>query len=145
MSARIVGPEQSNDPRHRLATAGPETLKGRTKMSNKKHDLYRLFPSHDLTDEVRVALNGAVYHLSWIKELLQRDGMRTNWEHHSGLTDDRRRRLGEDVNQFHWHLRAFFWELNAAFDTLLHWMNQTYQLGIPESNPDYSPTRCDRA
>ena len=35
-------------------------------------------------------------------------------------------------NNFYHHLRAFFWELTSAFDTLLQLVNRQYELGLDQ-------------
>jgi hypothetical protein len=46
--------------------------------------------------------------------------------------------LQEDVNRFHRHLRAFFWELIAEFDMLLAYVNEIEALGVPEASVSWS-------
>lgn len=53
-----------------------------------------------------MGLEGARYHFQELQARLTAEGMRTLWNEKS-VTEERRRQLQSDVNQFHWHLRAF--------------------------------------
>jgi hypothetical protein len=48
---------------------------------------------------------------------------------------------GSSVNQFFWYLRAFFWELVAAFDTALHVVNADLKLDVPEEDVTWDSIR----
>jgi len=85
-----------------------------------------------LDDLVHSAFAGAQFHLEKIKVLLNRPAMQTNWIDDSSLDEATKKTLAFEGNQLHWHIRAFFWELVATFDTLLQWENYRYDLGIQE-------------
>jgi hypothetical protein len=53
-------------------------------------------------EDALAALAGAQYHLSHMRELAEVRGLKTQGQ----------------VNRYHWHLRAFFWELYAVSDVL---------------------------
>jgi hypothetical protein len=57
-------------------------------------------PHRPAKDEALAALNGSRYHLTILTRLIAFE-----------MPQDR-------VNQFHWHLRAFFWELYAVADVI---------------------------
>lgn len=63
-----------------------------------------VYPSVDLVAHARAALGGAQYHLTQIQKTVRR------WQKTPGADK-------ENGNAFHWHLRAFFWELFAAMET----------------------------
>ena len=109
-----------------------------TKLKHDYHRLYRIFPPMKLADHTYFAFNGAEYHLSRIKELLDSPGMQTLWEEDTTLDERTRAERQGEVNLFHRHLRAFLWELVATFDTMLQWANQRYDLGIPEKDTKWS-------
>ena len=102
------------------------------------HQLYRIFPSMDLSDHTYFAFNGAVYHLSRVKALLNSPGMQTLWTEDTTLDERARAERQSEINLFHHHLRAFLWELVATFDTILQWANQRYELGVPEKDVKWS-------
>jgi hypothetical protein len=101
------------------------------KMPEHKRRL-RILPPIELRSNAGSALLGARYHLEEAGRLAQTRGVETLWQQESGLDSETRRQLQHDVNRFHWHVRAFFWELVATYDTLLHWANQMLDLGISE-------------
>lgn len=74
----------------------------------KRTSLLTPFPRRTAYDDIRTALRGASYHLHQLKTAMT--SMRP-------LTDAQGLRL-EEVELFHWHLRAFFWELVAVRDVL---------------------------
>jgi putative hemolysin len=78
-----------------------------------------------------IGLEGARYHQNQLLQALGRAGMSTLWNVAS-VDEATRSRLQRDVNEFHWHLRAFFWELVAEFDMLLVVVNHSEALGIAE-------------
>jgi hypothetical protein len=47
--------------------------------------------------------------------------------------------------KFDLHLRAFFWELDATFDTMLQWANQRYKLGVSEGNMKWEAIKNKQA
>lgn len=94
----------------------------------------------DLANHTHFAFCNAAYHLSKVKELLDSPGMQTLWEEDKTLDVTTRAERQGEVNLFHRHLRAFLWELVAVFDTMLHWANQKYQLGVKEEHLVKFPT-----
>jgi hypothetical protein len=78
------------------------------------------------------AFIGAKYHLDKIIELSANPCIQTNWQYENNLDDRKKEKLQADLNQFFWHIRGFFWELVASFDTILQWVNQKYELGEKE-------------
>lgn len=76
-------------------------------------------------------VEGARYHLDHLLQALNKEGMATGWTAET-VDETTRSRLQRDVNDFHWHLRAFFWELVAEFDMLLVTVNHSEGLGIAE-------------
>jgi len=64
-------------------------------------------PAQALSRAIGMGLEGARYHFQELQARLTAEGMRTLWNEKS-VTEERRRQLQSDVNQFHWHLRAFF-------------------------------------
>jgi len=62
-----------------------------------------IYPAHDLPSDARAAVQGASYHLASIERLV------AAWQ-----SDSR----AADASTIHWELRAFFWELVAALDTV---------------------------
>lgn len=91
---------------------------------NQYHTLYRSFPSQPFDDMVRVSLDGASYHFDCLNEYMSRPGMQQAWDQFREANPQ----LQDDINKFYWHLRGFFWELIATFDTLLQWANYSYKL-----------------
>jgi hypothetical protein len=75
---------------------------------------------------VKAALWNVDYHLRAVNHFNQRPGMSTIWEGDASLEEARKRDLQADVNRFHAHLRAFFWELVAAFEEMRLWMQETH-------------------
>src|SRR5262245_46956187 len=69
-----------------------------------------ILPPVDLASDAPAALQGAHYHLQQLRRFIS-DGLPQT-----------------AVNPFHFHLRAFFWELVATFDSMLQWVNQAQQL-----------------
>jgi len=92
-----------------------------------------IWPCIGLQDNALSALAGAQYHLDKVKELVASRAVQTLWQKDKSLDEQARRGLQRELNQFHWHLRAFLWELVAARDTALQWVNQAYGLGIEEA------------
>jgi len=73
----------------------------------------------------RASLAQARYHFVRMGAIMNAPAIR-RWND-SGHNDPRRADLIVELNA---HLRGFFWELGAAFDCLLHWVNQKHALGI---------------
>ena len=80
-------------------------------------------PLGRLPDMIRDTLKAADYHRALLSEagnayLLQEgQGTRSVW-------------FQEDRQKTRWHLRSFFWDLVAAFDLVLVWCNEQFELGI---------------
>ncbi len=91
----------------------------------------RIVPAQNAASGVGMGVEGARYHLGHLCEDLKSEGMATGWTDNS-VDQATRARLQREINHFHWHLRAFFWELVAEFDTLLVAVNDAEGLGIPE-------------
>ena len=70
-------------------------------MTKRRKDLLYAMPGRTAKDDARLALKGASYHLYQVKEQFA-----------AGLLND------DQIMLFHWHLRAFFWELVATRDSL---------------------------
>jgi len=96
------------------------------------HRLFRIVPAMELDKFSFSAIAGARYHLEKIAENLNSAGMQRYWGDDLEIDDLTRRKLQANINVFHWHLRAFFWELVASFDTMLQWANQRFDLGLQE-------------
>ena len=86
----------------------------------------------ELDKYASLAFGGARFHLKKIKERVNSPAVQTIWSNDKNLDETARRKLQADINIFHWHLRAYFWELIAAFDTMLQWANQRYKFGLSE-------------
>lgn len=95
---------------------------------------FRIVPAMDLDDFAHSAFIGAKYHLEKIKEYINRPSIQTMWNQDNSLDEATKKTYASEVNQFHWHVRAFFWELIATYDTILQWANQRYELGLPEGD-----------
>lgn len=80
------------------------------------------------------SLNGASYHLAKITQIL--DQAEAVW---SRDPDRQNRQLltPKAVNEILWHLRSFFWELVGAFDLMLQWSNEHFQLELSEANVEW--------
>lgn len=96
--------------------------------------LYKTFPSQPFDIAVRGALIGSSYHFERLKEYMNRPGMQEAWDLVGEIDPQRRKLLQDDINMFNWHLRSFFWELIATFDTLLQWANKKFELGVNEKD-----------
>jgi hypothetical protein len=92
-------------------------------MSRKTSEM--LLPNVNLEEMVKVALWNVDYHLAAVKYFNERPGMSTVWEDDPTVEPARKPDLQGEVNSFHAHLRAFFWELVAAFDTMKTWVIET--------------------
>jgi hypothetical protein len=82
-----------------------------------------ILPPVDLASHARAALQGAQYHLQQLGLLID-----------EGLPVTASKR-------FHFHLRAFFWELVATFDSMLQWVNQARRLGLKERDVCWQSVR----
>jgi hypothetical protein len=79
--------------------------------------ILKVVPAQNLASMVGMGLDGARYHFGKIQEILRAPGLAACWTQNS-VTDVERVQLQHDINRFHWHLRAFFWELVAEMDLL---------------------------
>jgi hypothetical protein len=108
-------------------------------MSNSTHQSsLQIYPVHDLEQSAVTAFRGAHYHLDALKSFLTKPGLQNLWNNDPKLSSDERNRLQEQVNAFHWHMRAFFWELVGAFDAMLLWSNGRFGLGLNERDGRWS-------
>ncbi len=117
-------------------------------MTNNQLQIHPLFtvnlPVMRLDTFAHSAFSGASYHLDQIREIIQKPGMQTmpsDYRDNPSLDKELKRQLQVDANLFFWHLRAFFWELVASFDTMLQWANQRYELEIPEHDVRWTTIR----
>jgi hypothetical protein len=78
-----------------------------------------------------IGVENARYHLDQLFQALNKEGWTTSWSP-ATVDEATRSRLQRDVDEFHRHLRAFFWELVAEFDMLLVTVNHFEGLGIAE-------------
>jgi len=108
----------------------------------KEHQNYRLFPAMKLDVLCLIAYKGAEYHLSMVKKLYELPCIQMMWKNDDSLDPETKKQLRTNVNMFHWHIRAFFWELTAVFDTILNWANQRYSFGLEERNVTWGNV-CD--
>jgi len=92
----------------------------------------RTVPAMALDKLAHSAFIGAVYHLARIRDFVASPCLQTTWSEDTDLDETTKRKCQTDLNQFHWHTRAFFWELVASFDTMLQWANRRYGLGVCE-------------
>ncbi len=100
---------------------------------NHKRLILTRYPVNDAMTEAASAVAGARYHLDQIGKLFERPAMRLPWEWRDpNFPEATKAQYQIEVNQFHWHLRAFFWELVAAVDVLLVQVNMTHELEIAE-------------
>lgn len=83
-------------------------------------------PNVDLKQMVMAAVWNVDYHLRAVKRFNQQPGMATLWEDDATVEASRKPHLQSDVNRFHAHLRAFFWELVAAFETMKVWATEIH-------------------
>jgi len=101
-------------------------------LSNIPHQNFQIHPVHELDSLAKCCLIGAKYHLEKIIELHNQIGMQTLNNSDLPIDKQKQESIQIEINQLHWHIRAFFWELVASFDTILQWVNQEYELGIHE-------------
>jgi hypothetical protein len=83
-------------------------------------------PNVNHEEMVKAALRSVDYHLEVVAHLNGQQGMSTIWEDDPTVENDRRLQLQTEINRFHAHLRAFFWELVATFDAMKVWIVKTY-------------------
>lgn len=104
----------------------------------KEHPMLRRLPVLDGRTLAASAHTGAAYHLHQITQLLNSAGrIAEAWtgdDHPPFLTQ-------VEVNQVHWHLRSYFWELVGVFDLVLQWANDRFQLGVEESRVKWGSMR----
>jgi hypothetical protein len=86
----------------------------------------------NLRFDVMAAIRGAAYHFSFVSAAMNNELMRSSLDLEKRANDETKAKVQEITNMMHWHIRGFFWELAAAFDTLLQWVNIRYELQIPE-------------
>src|ERR1700685_533598 len=91
-----------------------ENKVGRSTMPRSSSEMFSSQVNHE--EMVKAALWNVDYHLRAVNHFHQRPGMSTIREGDASLEEARKRDLQADVNRFHAHLRAFFWELVAAFE-----------------------------
>ena len=84
------------------------------------------------------SLNGANYHLTRIKQILD-EAERVWWS--APDFEDSQFLASRDVNEVLWHLRSFFWELIGVFDLMLQWANEHFQLGLSEDQVKWNTIR----
>ena len=95
----------------------------------------------DLKGSAWLALRGADYHLFQIKRLIATPAFQTHWEADASLDSKLREQYVEHQRVFDYHLRASFWELTAAFDTALQWINLEFGFGLPEKSVSWDAIR----
>lgn len=104
-------------------------------MSHQSHKMMRRLSVLDGSTLAHSALTGATYHLDQINQLLKTatEAIKdwTGNEHPPFMNQDQ-------INQIHWHLRSFFWELVGVFDLMLQWANESFQLGLDEHRVTWS-------
>lgn len=86
---------------------------------------FALPDDQDSVVATQYALGAVKYHL---------DGIRYHFDRMRSVPvegEEPPRRIQQDFNKLHHNLRAFFWELCSAFDTLLQEINRRLALGIP--------------
>jgi len=79
--------------------------------------ILKVVPAQKIEAMVGMGLEGARYHLDQIKAALKTPGLTVGWTEML-VTEEQRIQLQGDVNRFHWHLRAFFWEVVGEMDLL---------------------------
>ena len=104
-------------------------------MSNETQESsLQLLPVHDLEESALTSFNGAHYHLDALRSLLGKPALQILWKDDSKISPDEHSSLQAQVNEFHWHIRGFFWELVSAFDAMLHWSNTRFGLQLREQD-----------
>ncbi len=101
---------------------------------HKPHKRLSIVPAMDLADNALCAFRGAEYHLFKMQENLDNPILNRflAWRCGEQVDDKTAEKLKNYGLKYDWHLRGFFWELVAAFETILQWANQRYQLGLIE-------------
>lgn len=95
---------------------------------NKPHPAFRRLNLIKDEQMVKSAITGADYHRHNIDKLLKIP--HKEWKSvHSNI--------------LHWEVRGFYWELVAAFDLVLQWSNDTFDLGMREDQVNWG--RIDNA
>jgi hypothetical protein len=91
-----------------------------SKPKHKTHKALKIVPAMDLEDLTARAFSGAKYHLNKIRENLHSPTIQTYlaWKSGEGLDLATQKQLEHFDNEFGWHLRAFFWEMVATFETM---------------------------
>jgi len=59
-------------------------------------------------------------------------------EKHEKIDSAQKKEFNALNNQLYWHLRSFFWELIATYDTILQWVNSNFEIGLNESDVNYN-------
>jgi hypothetical protein len=88
----------------------------------------RRVPAQDVREMIGIGLRGARYHFDQIRAAMKAPEIYKGWSNEPVIADDQRAR-------FHWHLRAFFWELCAEMD-LLHVVVRQSPKHVREKNMD---------
>jgi hypothetical protein len=112
-----------------------------------RHKAHRMMKRLGVLDGTALALsafNGASYHLDRITEVINRAEERAV-EAADGVNHPLFLNATE-VNEVHWQVRSFFWELVGAFDMMLQWVNERFYLGLEEGQVTWAriPTRADK-
>jgi hypothetical protein len=84
------------------------------------------------------SLNGASYHLTRITQILD-EAEPISWQDPD--FDNGKFLSGREVNEVLWHLRSFFWKLVGAFDMMLQWVNEYFELGLAEDDVSWRRIR----
>ncbi len=88
---------------------------------------FHVVDEQNLEATTRHALAAAVYHWREMRKFVDRMKEDDAWGE-AGITTK-----GQGhYNRFSYSLRAFFWELTSAFDTLLQHINRKYELGLDQ-------------
>lgn len=96
---------------------------------------FKIVPAQDLKQEAYVAWEGARYHLDKLDNLSNEPYFLLNkWENDPDIDESKKLIYRTRSNSFHWHLRGFFWELFACFETVLQYSNLKYGLLISEKD-----------
>ena len=88
---------------------------------------FRVPDNQDIAQSTTYSLGAARYHWGGMRRYLERMNEDGAWG------KDGPAKNGQIAfNNFYHHLRAFFWELTSAFDTLLQFINRKYELGLDQ-------------
>jgi hypothetical protein len=79
-------------------------------------------PNISPEDAVKAALWNVDYHLGAVIHFHQQPSMGALWKDDASIKAEQKLQLQAEVNKFYAHLRAFFWELDAAFDLMQIWI-----------------------